>query len=88
MFANGGVFAAVVTLLIAAWVACDNMIVLIKLAEYTGKKSYGQVCQDGCFFITLFYYRTGPRIRNRVFFWRIISYLMKTGVLYNKFSRV
>lgn len=67
MFANGGVFAAVVTLLIAAWVACDNMIVLIKLAEYTGKNSYGQVCQHGCFFITLFYYRTGPLIRNRVF---------------------
>eukprot|EP00904_Undaria_pinnatifida_P013061 jgi/Undpi1/8886/HiC_scaffold_25.g11348.m1 len=43
MFANGGVFAAVVTLLIAAWVACDNMIVLIKLAEYTGKNSYGQL---------------------------------------------
>ena len=35
--------AAVVTLFIAAWVACDNMIVLIHLAEKTGKSSYGQV---------------------------------------------
>lgn len=53
MFRNGGMAAAVVTLLIAAWVACDNMIVLIRLAEKTGKSSYGQVCaglsysQDG-----------------------------------------
>lgn len=44
MFQNGGIAAAVVTLLIAAWVACDNMIVLIRLAEKTGKSSYGQVC--------------------------------------------
>lgn len=43
MFLNGGLAASVVTLLCAAWVACDNMIVLIHLAEKTGKNSYGQV---------------------------------------------
>ncbi|CAM9976758.1 unnamed protein product [Pylaiella littoralis] len=43
MFLNGGIAASVVTLLCSAWVACDNMIVLIHLAEMTGKNSYGQL---------------------------------------------
>eukprot|EP00752_Nemacystus_decipiens_P005590 g5059.t1 len=43
MFLNGGLAASVATLLCAAWVACDNMIVLIHLAEKTGKNSYGQL---------------------------------------------
>lgn len=44
MFLNGGLAAGVASLICAAWVACDNMIVLIHLAEKTGKNSYGQVC--------------------------------------------
>lgn len=43
IFANGGLGAASVTLLISAWLACDNMMVLIECAELTGKTSYGQV---------------------------------------------
>lgn len=43
MFSNGGLAAASVTLVIAAWLACDNMIALIECAELTGKNSYGQV---------------------------------------------
>ncbi|CAN0383525.1 unnamed protein product [Ectocarpus fasciculatus] len=43
MFQNGGLAASMVSLLCAAWVACDNMIVLIRVAEKTGKNSYGQV---------------------------------------------
>lgn len=43
MFHNGGLFASVITLLVAAFVACDNMIVLIRCAEFTGKHSFGQV---------------------------------------------
>ncbi|CAN0022570.1 unnamed protein product, partial [Ectocarpus fasciculatus] len=35
MFQNGGLAASMVSLLCAAWVACDNMIVLIRVAEKT-----------------------------------------------------
>ncbi len=43
MFLNGGLAASIGSLLCSAWVACDNMIVLIHLAEKSGKSSYGQV---------------------------------------------
>ncbi|CAB1101522.1 unnamed protein product [Ectocarpus sp. CCAP 1310/34] len=43
MFQNGGLTASILSLLCAAWVACDNMIVLIRVAEKTGKNSYGQL---------------------------------------------
>ncbi|CAN0305333.1 unnamed protein product [Ectocarpus sp. 6 AP-2014] len=43
MFQNGGLTASMLSLLCAAWVACDNMIVLVRLAEKTGKNSYGQL---------------------------------------------
>lgn len=43
MFHNGGILAATVTLLTSALVACDNMVVLLQCAEYTGKNSFGQV---------------------------------------------
>eukprot|EP00903_Cladosiphon_okamuranus_P012701 g11875.t1 len=43
MFLNGGLAAGMASLMCAAWVACDNMIVLILLAEKSGKNSYGQL---------------------------------------------
>lgn len=47
MFRNGGLAAGIGTLLIAAWVSCDNMMVLINLAEKTGKRSYAQASPRG-----------------------------------------
>lgn len=48
MFRNGGLAAAAATLLVVAWVSCDNMIVLVHLAEMTGRNSYGQVGVLAC----------------------------------------